>query len=583
MSREPQPSTGNGSVTLDKVFLDKVVWQAELKAIQAAFPGADENKLVGLAFSGGGIRSATFGLGVLEGLKNLKKLNLLNQVHYLSTVSGGGYIGSWFSANCRRAADRGEGDWRSREADWSRSIQYLRDYSNYLSPEIGFFSADTWSMFTIWCRNALLVQWTIAITVACVLLIPRLAAYVFGIWPMVGDFRWISVALFIVSIIGIAANLQQVSTAKQNSWRKWLLQKEHAWAGLALATVFGAAAWILSAAVGFDPFGPPPVNPCIALVVAGLLVVGGYCLLPAALAVYDWHTKLRYPEVNYGQTHVQWFIVVPLLVCSFFFGAILWDLRNNVLGDRTTYGALFLSAWRDWPFPLSVVFVSLWGLAFCSIEQWKVKGPAVALIAAVGSVVALHALLCAIVLLLQPWSIESTAHAFVAAPVMVLYAFSLTIIVLIGLVGRQSLEGVREWWSRLGAWLIIYGAAWMIGTVVAVYGPPLVYLAFREHFWVSLSSVSGWAGIILAGLAAGHSDRTGRDETPRARNPLHELVAFVAPLLFIAGLLIGVATLLDLIIQANTRGMTWRDLRPGAAGPTIALVSLAMLGGCVGL
>src|SRR6187455_285505 len=119
------------------------VQQAELTAIQKAFPDAKPEELVGLAFSGGGIRSATFGLGVLEGLK---KLGLLNKIHYLSTVSGGGYIGGWFSANCRRATDRGDTrDWRSPEADWSPSVQYLRDYSNYLSPEVGFFSADTWS------------------------------------------------------------------------------------------------------------------------------------------------------------------------------------------------------------------------------------------------------------------------------------------------------------------------------------------------------------------------------------------------------------------------------------------------------
>jgi hypothetical protein len=325
MSLEPEPSTGNGSVTFDEVR------QAELKVIQATFRNADEKGLVGLAFSGGGIRSATFGLGVLEGLK---KLGILNRIHYLSTVSGGGYIGGWFSANCRRARDRRDAcDWRSSEADWSGSIQYLRDYSNYLSPDVGFFSADTWSMFTVWCRNAMLVQWTIAIAVACVLLVPRLAAYLFGIWPHAGYFRWISVGLFILSIAGIAGNLQQVSTARQSSWRKWLLQKERAWAGLALAAAFGAAAWLLSGTVGFHPFGPGPVssvNPWIAMIVAGLLVAGGYCLLPAALAVYDWLAKPTYTEVNYGQSHVQWFIVVPLLVCSFFFGAILWDLSDNV-------------------------------------------------------------------------------------------------------------------------------------------------------------------------------------------------------------------------------------------------------------
>jgi patatin-like phospholipase len=51
--------------------------------------------LVGLAFSGGGIRSATFNLGVLQALA---KLNVLRHCDYLSTVSGGGYIGSWFTA-----------------------------------------------------------------------------------------------------------------------------------------------------------------------------------------------------------------------------------------------------------------------------------------------------------------------------------------------------------------------------------------------------------------------------------------------------------------------------------------------------
>src|ERR1043166_9313002 len=47
---------------------------------------AGKQELVGLAFSGGGIRSATFNLGILQGLA---KLGLLKFVDYLSTVSGG--------------------------------------------------------------------------------------------------------------------------------------------------------------------------------------------------------------------------------------------------------------------------------------------------------------------------------------------------------------------------------------------------------------------------------------------------------------------------------------------------------------
>jgi len=45
-----------------------------------------------LCLSGGGIRSATFSLGVLQWLASQGRLG---GFHYLSTVSGGGYIGSW--------------------------------------------------------------------------------------------------------------------------------------------------------------------------------------------------------------------------------------------------------------------------------------------------------------------------------------------------------------------------------------------------------------------------------------------------------------------------------------------------------
>ena len=51
--------------------------------------------LVGLGLSGGGIRSATFCLGFLQELQRLRILRIFD---YLSTVSGGGYLGGWWSA-----------------------------------------------------------------------------------------------------------------------------------------------------------------------------------------------------------------------------------------------------------------------------------------------------------------------------------------------------------------------------------------------------------------------------------------------------------------------------------------------------
>src|SRR6185369_309784 len=48
-----------------------------------------------LYLSGGGIRSATFNLGILQGLA---RHGILEKFDYLSTVSGGGFIGGWLSA-----------------------------------------------------------------------------------------------------------------------------------------------------------------------------------------------------------------------------------------------------------------------------------------------------------------------------------------------------------------------------------------------------------------------------------------------------------------------------------------------------
>jgi hypothetical protein len=85
--------------------------------------------VVGLAQSGGGIRSAAFCLGVLQALDATK---VLKQVDYLSTVSGGGYIGCSLSAALDADADF---PFTSRLAeDETPALQHIRDHSNYLFP-----------------------------------------------------------------------------------------------------------------------------------------------------------------------------------------------------------------------------------------------------------------------------------------------------------------------------------------------------------------------------------------------------------------------------------------------------------------
>jgi hypothetical protein len=137
---------------------------------------AHKKQLLGLALSGGGIRSATFGLGVLQALAHLR---LLSKFDYLSTVSGGGYIGSWLMGWIKR---RGVKDvHRGLQPEWHvqpgnsepEQIRFLRRFSNYLTPKLGWLGADMWTVIAVYIRNLILNLLVLAAAFAIVLLLPR--------------------------------------------------------------------------------------------------------------------------------------------------------------------------------------------------------------------------------------------------------------------------------------------------------------------------------------------------------------------------------------------------------------------------
>ena len=169
------------ATTFDQVLKDELHRINDSRRLRDAACAEDEEKLgeahednlIGLAFSGGGIRSATFNLGILQALA---QNHLLRKFDYLSTVSGGGYIGSWFAALTKRRTDPPPGaTWPkgsfadieaaltpSRYEPDKRSeppvVHSLRLYSNYLTPHAGLISGDTWAMVGTWMRNTILNQ-----------------------------------------------------------------------------------------------------------------------------------------------------------------------------------------------------------------------------------------------------------------------------------------------------------------------------------------------------------------------------------------------------------------------------------------
>ena len=176
----------------DPVELNGVLWK-ELQAIQPELtrdaatappleqiyqrigqPGQDE-PLSAICLSGGGIRSATFNLGVLQ---HLAHLGILQRFSYLSSVSGGGYIASWLQAwmhHDARALDQLQEFSRPNAFEPEpQPIRNLREYRNYLTPKLGLFSADTWTAAAMVVRNMLLNWLVILPALGAVVAIPWL-------------------------------------------------------------------------------------------------------------------------------------------------------------------------------------------------------------------------------------------------------------------------------------------------------------------------------------------------------------------------------------------------------------------------
>ena len=96
----------------------------------------------GLALSGGGIRSATFCLGLVRGLA---KRGLLKRFDYLSTVSGGGYLGASLGRLYGKDADADQVQDGLARND-SMWLWWLRNNGRYLTPsgakDLGFATAS---------------------------------------------------------------------------------------------------------------------------------------------------------------------------------------------------------------------------------------------------------------------------------------------------------------------------------------------------------------------------------------------------------------------------------------------------------
>jgi hypothetical protein len=507
----------------------KEVEKREEKLLQKAEEQALNMDLVGLAFSGGGIRSATFNLGILQGLASL---GLLKRFDYLSTVSGGGYIGSWLAAWIKREGgirhveqqmhenrwEQAKGrvpepgaDGRDREGrpivfeEEPEAIFHLRSYSNYLAPRPGFFSADTWVGASIYLRNLLLNQLLLLPVVVAILLVARLGI-VFYYWD------------------GNASEWTEDS----------------------------------SGVVGFlrDLARFAPVHFVLLLVVAGALIWASYWIF-RSLSRLRWSPASRASkslQFSVGILHVT--ILGALLLASFLFCWFAWD--NPDPNDWKWYhvpkdfDSCYKRAAAAFAVILGVFFGVLhvfWAFLYWFLARWRKAATlggaplkwwwiplgglaGLASGAAGGALLGVLFQLANDLLEAGTMAEETleTAAMLTLGPPLVLLVYMLGTFAQVGSFGRILGEDAREWWASLCGRLLMLALGWAAVFAVALFSVPFLYWAGQ---WVQAALGAGWVATAVGGVLAGRSPRTDGNQPNR---PL-EILALVAPYVFLVGLL----------------------------------------------
>ena len=471
---------------------------AEVDPVQRAI----SRRLVGLAFSGGGIRSATFNLGVLQAVADG---GLLGHVDYLSTVSGGGYIGTWLESWIQHQSDEVvEQNLAPTRAPASQTepdpIQFLRSYSNYLTPEKGMFSADTWTMLMIWARNTFLNLVVLVFTGACVLLVPRLlgrlakwasdSALNYAVLPGIPTSPLSLVALLLMLVATLLVGLNLRSVNRDTGTRpRWYRQQQ----------------WVLLLIV-------------IPTLVAAML---------ASFCLWDYLSDLD-PTLPFQWTDITLLVPAAFVFLLLLVTQIAGDFWKCFLRDKSRRSlAKFSSAPAAFClYPLFSSFV-FWG-AFLLIA-----------------------------LLMRSWRPDAGLwHALSFGTPLLLAAFALTMTVEIGLMGRSFPDDRREWMGRLGAWVSIVSLAVVALFTTALYGlNAVVWAISRGGPWLAGVLPAGWLAVTFGALRAATKQKPAKGgEVQRQGSPISKLLVMAGPYVFIVGLLLLLTCGLQFVISRSACG-----------------------------
>lgn len=403
--------------------------------------------LFGLALSGGGIRSATFGLGVIQ---RLAQLGLLRRLDFLSTVSGGGYLGSWLAAWIQRQnggikevekllVPRPQ---EHAEPEEAAPIHWLRRYGKYLAPKSALFSADTWTIVAIWMRNTML--------------------------------NLVVLTMFLMAVMSIP--------------------------------------WVIT--VSYQAFSGTGAAAKISALHVTLAILAAVCAAVGS----------RFPKSNASRILG---ILAALLICT---SSVL-----HVYGPGDA-GIFSLMIWGA-----SLSIICLVGMVdWDASRRWRILARAL-----LGISLGAAGMAAAPYYVLEPLERGAGFLAPIVIPPLISFLYCIQLTFLMGIQGRYVTDERREWWSRVGALIFIIGAVWLLLSGVVLIGPSIIdFLKLR--FYLGIATGSLWAAATAAGVFLGHSSSTSGTGT--TKSPIKETILPFLPIIFLAGLLMLLASGLSHIV-----------------------------------
>ena len=569
---------------------------------------ARKHRLTGMCFSGGGIRSATFNLGILQGLA---VKGWLDQVDYLSSVSGGGYIHSWLAAWLKRkSTSRKERNlpqpelaaWQhvmSRlvplphhepgqpfQAVWPSQIQWLRKYSNYLTPHKGAFTGDTWSAVASWIRNVSVNQGLLISIFLAVLCVPHLVAPNVHLQP----YR---------------------ATAASTS---------------SVVSSVTAGATTSTLTLGLGPAQPVPIT-------------DGLAATPTKSFAEVWHEYVRWdaitsmPVAPWSRAAFLFFLLAGVSIGRFlrveYSGSLLW--KQDELPDRR--GNSLRARFRRWQvvwanvlivapmllFGLCLTHVSLtdpasftlrlfvllaalvWIETFsggalsetvrleqerrkaCSPQTewqaplwWRAGWAAVLALLAVPAAIAGALMGLAIAAGLNSiWMRDiarwllldgSTSVQLVLGTLLFFWLPPFTMVLASGMIGKNFPGWLGEWLARIRGYTLIAGIGWIFLFGCSLWTPGAATHLWHSP-WIKWPAILTWTGTTLGGVLGGKSSKTDGGDTNGSSGLLNWIV-IVAPYVYIAGL----AVLLSLALEWGVRLIPAKTFPLGELGVWIALI-----------